>query len=234
MINKNNTKLKTVLKSAAALTVVACVTIGATLALLSDSTEEVTNTFTPGGGIEIDLTEPNWNINGEADHFAPGSEIPKDPTVTVPGTSSEDEYVAATVSYYVDLNGDKEYTADEKISYDEFTSTYAKIYFNGNEGINQEDWSTSNYERFYFGENANAEGLKVFTKNESSVIFDKVIVNKDIPSFTADTSEYTKGTPIPFEIRVKAYGVQSSIEKTVAMEALNAMIEGKDPNSVIK
>lgn len=230
MINKNS-KLMKVLKGTAALAVVAGITIGATYAFLSDKTEEKVNTFKASADIELELTEPNWDQTGEASHFAPGSEIPKDPTVAVPESSSQDEYVASTVKYYVDLNGDKEYTADEEISYDVFTSTYATI-----SGYNTTDW-TPNAEKsiYYFGTSAtDAEGLNVFKKGNESVIFEKVTVNKNIPTYTEDTKAYKKGTPIAFRIDVKAYGVQDSLTKDQGYQALNLMIEGKDPNTVIK
>lgn len=238
MINKKNSKVKKALKSTVALMAVAGLTIGATLALLNAETEERTNTFTPGGDIELTLVEPNWDQNGEASHFAPGSVIPKDPTIGVPDTSSEDEYVATTVKYYVDKNGDKKYEDNEEVSYEEFTSKYAKIYYvNGGEvtsdsATHNNEWYTDDNQLYYFATSSNDNDLKVFKKGYESVIFDKVVVNKDIPTYESDTTGYKAGTPVAFKIDVKAYGVQDSVDKTTAKKAIDLMIQGKDPNTL--
>lgn len=64
-------------------------TVGGAIAWLTDTTEEVVNTFTVGN-IEIDLTESDW-VEGDEHiednqndyHFVPGDVLPKDPKVTV-------------------------------------------------------------------------------------------------------------------------------------------------------
>lgn len=237
MNNKNN-KIKKALKGTLALMAVAGLTIGATLALLNEETEQRTNTFTPGGDIELILEEPNWEQNGEASHFAPGSVIPKDPTVGVPASSSENEYIAATVKYYADLNGDKKYTSDEEVNYEEFTSKYAKIYYVNKEEVTADsathnnEWFTDNNELYYYVNSQNVDDLKVMIKGNKSVIFDKVVVNKDIPTYAKDTDGYKAGTPVAFKIDVKAYGVQDSVGKVTAKEAIKLMIDGKDPNTL--
>lgn len=257
MINKKNKKLVNILKVGTGLAAVGAITVGITMALLSAQTEKVKNTFTPSGGIDLVLTEPNWEVDGEASHFAPGSEIPKDPTIEVPVNSSQDEYVAATVKYYVDLDGNGVYEDQEEISYSEFTSKYANIfYLNGSEvstaskSYNTEDWATLDNSIYYYGTKAEAAGLNVFEKSakdsngevikNESKLFDTVVVNKNIPTYSSDTKDssgkvlYKKGQPIAFKIDVKAYGVQDSLEKADAFNALNLMIEGKDPNEAIK
>lgn len=234
-----NEKLKKILKPAAVLTVAAGVTVGATFAFLTAQTDKVKNTFTPSGDIKIELKEPHFEQTGEASHFAPGSVIPKDPTVDIPIDSSQNEYVASTISYYADKNGDGVYSDDEKVSYSDFVNTYAHVYFlNGAEVSDKSlafnnEWTTTDDFVYYYTNSSDVADLKVMNKGEKSVIFDKVIVNKDIPTYTSDTSKYTKGTPVAFKIDVKAYGVQDSVDKATAKKALDLMIEGKDPNSVL-
>lgn len=79
--------------------VVALASIGGTIAWLTDSTDEVTNTFT-AAGIDIDLTE-TWNTDTNKDNvndawtaqLVPGKEYPKDPVVTVKDTTDVDVYL---------------------------------------------------------------------------------------------------------------------------------------------
>ena len=87
-------KKKGIITTVAALTLTAIVGIGATLAYLSDKTNELTNTFTIGAGIDIKLdeakvvnnepvgTERTETGNSYTDLF-PGQEVKKDPTTTV-------------------------------------------------------------------------------------------------------------------------------------------------------
>lgn len=75
-ITKNNSKK--ILVSLLALVLVVGLTIGGTIAWLTDKTEEVVNTFTYGD-INITLTE-NTGTNYK---ILPGNDIPKDPKVTV-------------------------------------------------------------------------------------------------------------------------------------------------------
>lgn len=54
--------------------------IGGTMAYFTDTDAE-TNVFTVGN-VDIDLTEPNWNVGGaESENVYPGEPLAKDPTV---------------------------------------------------------------------------------------------------------------------------------------------------------
>lgn len=64
--------------SVVAVALVACFAIGGTLAWLADSTQTVTNTFTVGD-IDITLEE----TTGETYKVTPGTDLEKDPKVTV-------------------------------------------------------------------------------------------------------------------------------------------------------
>lgn len=68
--------------SLAVLALVACMTVGATLAWLTAKTSSVTNTFTYGD-INIELKE----TTGESYKMVPGNTIAKDPKVTVKANS---------------------------------------------------------------------------------------------------------------------------------------------------
>lgn len=58
-------KMKNMLIGGMSLALVACISVGATLAYLSDMTSEVRNTFTMGDGIALELKEHTWGENGD-------------------------------------------------------------------------------------------------------------------------------------------------------------------------
>ena len=72
--------------------------VGGTLAYLTDTTEEKTNTFT-FGKVDISLSEPTWDTTGKtaAADMAPGVEVDKDPTIKVE-TNSKNAFVFAKVT----------------------------------------------------------------------------------------------------------------------------------------
>lgn len=124
MERTKNSRLKKVLLAAAAIIVVASLTAGLTIALLSD-TDSKENTFTGSPAIKLQLNEPKWdgytdgngdgttanpNYSGTdvlglkvAQSYQPNSVIPKNPTLTNTSDDSkvENEYVAAKVVYQV-------------------------------------------------------------------------------------------------------------------------------------
>ena len=114
-------KKKGILAVALSLCLVAVVAIGATLALLSDTTEEKVNHFTVSTkGIEIELRELHWDndpFTGEAtlpseaqatlgtvlaQNIVPLRNIPKDPTVK--NVCDHDAWVAIKLEYKKNYN----------------------------------------------------------------------------------------------------------------------------------
>lgn len=79
------------------LAVVALLLVGllSSLAFLTDE-KDVTNTFTVGN-VEIELDEPNYP-EGQPHKLLPGTEIAKDPTVTLLG-GSEEAYIFMQIIY---------------------------------------------------------------------------------------------------------------------------------------
>lgn len=107
--------MKKYLKPAIALCLVAALAIGGTLAYLTDSTETVTNTFTPDDDIDIYLTETDQSYV-----LVPGQETEKDPEVTVESGSSE-AYVFVVVKEEIltaalEISG-TQYTFSDYVSY---------------------------------------------------------------------------------------------------------------------
>ena len=100
-----NSKLRRALLLVASAVLLVCVSVGATLAYLTDD-DSVKNTFTVGK-VEINLDETSVDENGKSDgnrtetgngyNLLPGQEYDKDPTVTVKA-NSEDCYVRIKVT----------------------------------------------------------------------------------------------------------------------------------------
>ena len=74
---KKTRKLRKVLLTVCCAALLVCVTIGATVAYLTDSTQEIKITFTVGN-VDISLAETTSNYK-----MVPSQPIDKDPTVTV-------------------------------------------------------------------------------------------------------------------------------------------------------
>ena len=72
-------KSKKIITGIAAITLVAALGIGGTLAYLTDS-EKVTNTFSVAD-LDITLTEPEWDDTTDGKDMEPGDTVKKDPTV---------------------------------------------------------------------------------------------------------------------------------------------------------
>lgn len=88
-------KARHALLSISLVLVMMMVAVGGTIAWLTDSTEEIKNTFTVGE-IDIDLTEtPNYDSNNDGTNdswtadLIPGNKYEKDPKVTVLANSEE-------------------------------------------------------------------------------------------------------------------------------------------------
>ncbi len=86
-------KTKTII---AAIILLLIFVVGGTFAFFTDTTDEVTNTFTIGS-VSISLTEPGWtaladtddnNIPDDAENMMPGESVTKDPTINNTSTKS--------------------------------------------------------------------------------------------------------------------------------------------------
>lgn len=90
-------KAKKIMMLAACAVLLVCISVGATLAYLTD-TEAVTNTFTVGQ-VDIDLYETGPDgkpVKENSYHLIPGQSYKKDPTIYVK-PESEDAYVVAKI-----------------------------------------------------------------------------------------------------------------------------------------
>ena len=160
-----NTKFRRILVLLACAVLLVSLSVGATLAYLTSTTQTVKNTFTVGK-VNITLDEVKLNENGEIEyeeddgetairtkegntevHLLPGRNIPKDPTVTVLA-GSEDCYVRVKVT--VDVSEGYKPTdegTNDTTSWDdefrEWAEHFAGMYIrnDGDSGFNTTDWN---------------------------------------------------------------------------------------------
>lgn len=114
-VSQKKKDIKTTLRNLLVLILVAVISVAGTLAFLNDQTSKKVNTFTGSAGIDITLTEDDWDATGEAmaANYTPKMIIPKNPTLTNTSTAdNSDEWVALRVDYtYGD--GDTATTRDD-------------------------------------------------------------------------------------------------------------------------
>ena len=172
---------KSLLSMAAAVGMIALIGVGATFAYFSDTTEQLTNTFTLGK-VEIELAEPNWK--GDKVDIVPGQSFDKDPTVTV---------AANSVNSYVFMNVDGLDEMPTYFSIDGISSEWKKV--DENETLDLDGVYV------YVGE----------TGTEAKIVEKSEEVTKLPPLFTkvSYAAEATEGSTTSFQIKVKAAAVQA-------------------------
>ena len=76
--------------------------VGGMLAYFTNTTQEVTNTFTVGDNVSITLTEPTWTSLGQyqAQGMSIGNTVSKDPTVTNVGENNAYVFLKVDVPTY--------------------------------------------------------------------------------------------------------------------------------------
>ena len=101
-VSRKKKDIKTTLRNVLVLILVAVISVAGTLAFLNDQTTKKVNTFTGSAGIDITLTEDNWDNTGEAmaANYTPKMIIPKNPTLkNTSSAANSDEWVALRVDY---------------------------------------------------------------------------------------------------------------------------------------
>lgn len=102
-----NTRTRILLTAVAALLLVT-MAVGGTLAWLTDTSDEVTNTFTPTT-LSVDLTETGIDNEGNKDfEMIPGKTLTKDPKVSY--TTDVDAYLFVKITESANLDEFIEYT----------------------------------------------------------------------------------------------------------------------------
>lgn len=126
---------KNVLTMALSVSLVGVIAVGGTLAYLTSTTKEVTNTFTGSAGITMTLDEAKVGQDGQAiegsgaervkentyNNILPGVEYDKDPTVTLTSVPTGGVYVFARIEGLDTTENDK-YTVSA-----DWSSQWAKV-----------------------------------------------------------------------------------------------------------
>lgn len=157
-------KKKNLLSMIVALSLVGVIMVGASLAYLTDRTEEKVNVFTIGN-VKIDLDEPHWEEE-KAQNLKPGAEVTKDPTVTNVGEN--DAFVAVTVDGMAEM---QEAQFSAKVN-----SGWTKVLSNGEK---DPEWDGTTLEDGIYAYD------KALAKDEPTTpLFDKVKLSEEYETLT--------------------------------------------------
>ncbi|WP_411336566.1 SipW-dependent-type signal peptide-containing protein [Ruminococcus gauvreauii] len=222
-----------------ALSLVAVVGIGGTLAYLTHITNTETNTFTMGKGITGETDEPKWDEK-EAQNFTPGKVIAKDPLIrNLSDESTDPVFAAATIQYQV-KNEAGAWVDTTYAELDKFINIKSGEPLAA--GFNTADWEMAkdNTIAYYTKEKVAPDG------GETTRIFDAVeidqlaltpdqiasaagggVIQFDITKYEVPDGEgggtkytYTDYKMQDFQIVITGYLVQGSSEFTTCQEAM--------------
>ena len=227
-------KMKNMLIGGMSLALVACISIGGTLAYLTDKTTKVENTFVADTAIDINLKEaevdPETGLAVKPENrrevgnsyvsIYPGKVVDKDPTVTVTSAPDDGAYV------YMSLNG---------VNKDQMKLKYIDAAGQVKDGIDNTKWQKVTSEEGvngiykYIGteenDNYKAENGKIVLKTK-----DGMLQNAELPAlFDKVEFIYANGTtPTINAVQLYAYSVQATLSTTetkthnvMAWEVLN-------------
>lgn len=183
-------KSKKIIIGVLATGLVAAVSIGGTLAFLTDS-EKQTNTFTVGD-LDISLSEPNWNDTTDGKDMTPGNTFVKDPTVAevvndsymrvvmtvkdsdgnkITDTNRLDK-ILAMVRYDSTYNKDETPVTDNLKEDSKYSLNDLEAYSNINPSFTLNTTKSTLGEYYY-------EYNSVFTEGDEAVLFTNVVVPTD-------------------------------------------------------
>lgn len=187
-MSASNTNRKKVWIGILGIVLVSLLVIAITLAYLQSHTEDATNTFTLGDGVEIEL-EHDSNLHED---FTPGLEYDMPAKVKIPDTAMDWEYIAVKIEYYVEKQGpDGNLTLKKIDDNNTFLNEYAKLQSYDAKGDSiatagaikvagtRKGWTTNDNKFFYYGEKS-ANGTMQLTKVSSGAsitVFDQIKIN---------------------------------------------------------
>lgn len=211
-MSTSNTNRKKVWIGILGIALVSLLAISITLAYLQSHTEDATNTFTLGDGVEIEL-EHDSTLHED---FTPGMEYDMPAKVKIPDTAMDWEYIAVKIDYYVEEQGPDGNLILKKIDDNKnFLDEYAKLQSYNVDGKDEntagvakqegtrDGWFTTEdgnkNKIYYYG--SNIGGTMQLTKvssGSSITVFDQIKINdpyehvysieKENPSLNTDVA----------------------------------------------
>lgn len=213
-------KMKNMLIGGMSLALVACISIGATLAYLTDTTTKVKNTFVADAAIDINLKEAEVdpetglakspeNRREEGNNYLsiyPDKVVDKDPTVTVTSAPDGGAYV------YMSLKG---------VNEEQMTIQYMDTDGEAHDGINPAEWQKITTEvgvngiYKYIGD---ADSAK-YTAADGKIVLktvDEVLQSAELPAlFDKVKFIYDDGAaPAISDVELYAYSVQATLPES--------------------
>lgn len=180
-------KKKNMVLTVAAFALTAVVTVGGTLAYLSDVTETAQNVFASSSKITGNLEEKDWDQD-KASKYTPGEVLSKTPVITLE-SGSVDSYVAMVVSCTDNNNNG--------ISVADFETAYGDFMYNNTGDLNTE-WKHIGYKEnvgdvyVLTDGNGNAKALSAAQSDaQAPALFDSVKVNVGIQEVWTKNTEIT-------------------------------------------
>ncbi|UWP60914.1 SipW-dependent-type signal peptide-containing protein [Ruminococcus gauvreauii] len=215
-----------------ALSLVAVVGIGGTLAYLTHITNTETNTFTMGKGITGETDEPKWDEK-EAQNFTPGKVIAKDPLIrNLSDESTDPVFAAATIQYQV-KNETGEWVDTTYAELDKFINVKI-ITGEDNEnkpiygdGFNTTDWTMAkdNTIAYYTKEKVAPNGGET-TRIFDAVEIDQLALTPDQIESAIDTGAITQFDITKYEVKDEDGNVTKYTYKDYKMQDFQIVITG--------
>lgn len=188
-------KRKVMLATCSAI-LIAVLSIGGTMAYFTDETTPIENIITMDSHIHGKLEEPNYDEQ-TASSYVPGTVVYKDPQL-INSQQSIEAWVAVKVSIK---------TEDKSISYEDFSTDYATIKYEGVEGFNTSDYELIGMD----GKDRIYAYTKIVKPGETTApIFDSVQINTGIKSVY---NSFTSGKKVYEEVSKSEYEASTSEKK---------------------
>ena len=204
MKKNKNSKAGKILFMAAAVVLVAAVSVSFTLAYLTAQTKVLDNQFTASGGITGEVLEPKFDKE-EANKYLPGKEVPKDPMIQNETTDAS-VYVGARLDFYIDVTDGTNW---QQVPYDTF-SKFVEIKNSSTSGFNTTDWSD-----ITTSVSPNTKGSEFFMYNKVLKPYDNNKVENGDVSYNNDGDDNTK----PIFTSVTADANITISDESVGLEA---------------
>lgn len=176
--NRKSRKIAKVALAGVSLAAVSAITFGTTMAWLTATTNTKTNAFSATAGVDIELTEPAWDVTTNTHEIKPGEDVGKDPTVTNK-TGSDKAYIALAITFSKENSvAGTDPKTFEQISYNDFDA-FADL-----TGLDTTNWvaadentanaSATNKQMVYYYTGSTSDLKELLADNSTPALFTSV------------------------------------------------------------